>query len=233
MRKSAYWLSVVFLLTMLTSCGNSTTPKAVPDKEPLVDAVSWETKSVHAETLKKFKALVFDTLKVFYDYGSKAFSGKELTLQEAKLLPIGIEENYFGKLSGVYACGRFDIDENRLGLIARTPSEYESSSVQLFFFDKQKDQFLPEYIQLGEVFGDAGDAFIKTSWLFRKDKKQLQALVYAYSSYNHEVEDTTDHTVDEWREYALLDFSKPKTDTLSTNSKVLTKRFRKVLKGEI
>lgn len=232
MRKSGYLLLPgVCLLTMLSSCGNSNpeTSPAVPEKEP-VDSVSWETTSMHAPTLKKFKERVFDTLKVYYDYGKNAFFGQELTLEEAKLLPIGIAENYFGKLSGVYACCRFDIDENRLGLIARTPSEYESSSIQLFFFDKQKDRFLPDYIQLGETFGDAGDAFIKTSWLFKNDKNQVQSLVYSYSSYNHEVEDPEDHTLDEWKEYALLDFSRLKTDTLSTNEHELTKRFQRILK---
>jgi hypothetical protein len=153
-------------------------------------------------------------------------------LKEAKSLPLDITENHFGKLSGVYGCYQFTIDSLRTGLIARIPGEYESTSIGLFILDHKNDKIAREYFHAGITFGDAGDAYQRISWLFRTKDKQIQCFVYDYSSYNHEVEDTEDHTIDEWRSYFLIDCMSPKFDTISKNEMQLKKRFKYVLKSE-
>lgn len=223
---------IFFLQSMLTACGDSTSKEDEKEAERIHEPNTpvVEKESRYAEMLNKFKAVSFDTLKVYYDYDDKKFKGKELTLKEAKIFPLGIEENYFGELSGVYACYRFEIDSTRLGLIARTPSEYESSSVKLFVFDKKADKLLKNYIELGQMFGDAGDSFSKTSWLFKTKNNEIHSLIYDYQSYDHQVEDTADLTIDEWESYALINCMKGKFDTLSRNETQLKKRFKRVLK---
>jgi len=231
-------LWIVFLFGFLISCGNSNVKEVSAAEEKKKDSVLVESAdkpvipSKYAALLEKFKPISFDTLKVYYKYTGKRFDGKELTLKEAKIFPIGITENYFGKLSGVYACYQFQIDSTTLGLIARTPSEYESSSIKLFLFDTKKDVLLKEYFELSQDIGDAGDYYNRTSWLFKTKNSQIQSFVYDYSSYYHGVEDTTDETVDEWHSYFLIDCMSPKFDTISKNETQLKKRFKRVLKKE-
>lgn len=233
-RYSVGFVLIFFLQSMLAACGNSSSKENQEEAERIHESNSpaVEKESRYAEMLKKFKAVSFDTLKVYYRYGDKRFLGKELTLKETKIFPLGIEENYFGELSGVYACYRFEIDSTRLGLIARTPSEYESSSVKLFIFDKKADKVLDNYLELGQMFGDAGDFFSKVSWLFKTKSNEIHSLVYDYESYDHQVDDTADLRVDEWHSYALINCMNEKFDTLSTNGAQLKKRFRRVLKEE-
>lgn len=233
-RYSVGFVLIFFLQSMLTACGNSASKDNQEETERIHESTSpvAEKESRYAEMLNKFKMVSFDTLKVFYSYDNKKFKGKELTLKEAKVFPLGIEENYYGDLSGVFACYRFEIDSTRMGLIARTPSEYESSSVKLFIFDKKTDKILDNYLELGQMFGDAGDFFSKTSWLFKTKNNEILSLIYDYESYDHQVEDTTDFTLDEWHNYALINCMNEKFDTLSTNGAQLKKRFRRVLKEE-
>ncbi len=223
-----------FLQSMFTSCGNSAPVENQKEAERIHESDSpvIEKESRYADLLKKFKEVSFDTLKVFYSYDDKSFQGKELTLKQAKVFPLGIEENYFGELSGVYACYRFKIDSTRLGLIVRTPSEYESSSIKLFVFDQKADKLQDHFIELGQMFGDAGDFIYKCSWLFKTKKNEIHSLIYDYQSYDHQVDDTADLTVDEWKNYALIDCIKGKFDTLSTNGTQLKKRFKRILKEE-
>ncbi len=231
---------ILWLVGFLAACGSSDST-AVPDTEAakkdsvISENTAKEIKrepSKYDELLKKFKPISFDTLKVFYNYEDKHFSGKELTLKEAKIFPLGITENYLGELSGVYACYQFQIDSSTLGLIARTPSEYESSSIKLFLFDIKKDKLLTDYFELGQDIGDAGDYYHRVSWLIKTKKNEVHSFVYNYSSYNHEVDDTADHVLEEWRDYYLINCMSPKFDTLSKNQSHLKKRFKKILKAE-
>ena len=219
---------------LFLSC-SSNPPKDIPkEEEPVVNADSslLQKNSAYAELLKKFRPISFDTLKVTYQYETKdqRFKGTELTLKEAKIFPLGITDNSFGKLSGVYACYQFPLDSTRIGLIARIPGEYDANSVGLFIFDRKKDQLQKEYMLLSVDFGDAGDVYNRTSWLIRAKDKQYQSLIYDYSAYYHEVEDTSDHTVDEWEEYYLFNCMSPEFDTISKNGTKLKKQFRRILK---
>lgn len=239
MKKLHYAIPLIFLLQgVFSSCNSGSNPKKEGTKEEgsvqKTDSSFVQKKSVYDELLKKFKPISFDTLKVeyYYDTKDKKYLGKELTLKEAKSLNIEYTEPSYGKLSGVFACYQFPIDSFRTGLIARIPADYESTTIGLFILDRKKDKIAHEYFPAGIVFGDAGDAYQRISWLFRTKDKQLHSFVYDYSSYNHEVEDTTDHTIDEWRSYFLIDCMSPKFDTISKNETQLKKRFKKVLLTE-
>jgi hypothetical protein len=237
MKKLHYAIPLIFLLQgVFISCNSGSNPKKeLSIKEGFVqktDSSLTAKKSVYDELLMKFKPITFDTLMIEYSYGTinKKYLGTELTLKEAESLNIEYIEPAYGKLSGVYACYQFLIDSSRTGLIARIPADYESTTMGLFILDRKKDKIAREYFPVGIIFGDAGDAYQRISWLFRTKDKQLQSFVYDYSSYNHEVEDTADHTIDEWRSYFLIDCMSPKFDTISKNEPQLKKRFKRVLK---
>ncbi|MNJ91971.1 hypothetical protein D3C87_96260 [compost metagenome] len=236
MKRISYAFILLVLLQGLFQSCNSNPEKELPKEEVAVekaDTSLFQKESAYAELLNKFQPINFDTLKVSYDYDEKdkTFLGTELTLKEAKTFPLGITQNFFGKLSGVYACYQFRLDSTRLGLVARIPGEYDANSVGLFIFDLKKDQLLKEYLQLSVNFGDAGDVYDRTSWLIKAKNSQYQSFVYDYSSYDHAVEDTSDHTVEEWRSYYLFDCMTSKFDTISKNETRLKKQFKRVLKG--
>ncbi len=225
---------LIILPVLFLSC-QSDQKTAIPEEEEFVkkaDSTLLQKKSAYSGLLKKFKLISFDTLEVTYQYNTeeKRYQGRELTLKEAKNFPLGITENYFGKLSGVYACYQFPLDSVRIGLIARIPGEYDANSVGLFIFDRKKDRILKDYIHLSVDFGDAGDVYSRISWLIRSKNNQYQSLICDYSAYYHEVEDTNDHTVDEWEEYYLLNCMSPKFDTISKNNVRLKKQFNRILK---
>lgn len=237
MKKSHYTIPLILLLQgVFLSCSSNSNPQKELLKEEgsvqKTDSSFIRKKSVYDELLKKFKPISFDTLKVEYEYATKdkKFRGTELTFKEAKSMNIEYTEPGYGKLSGVYACYQFTIDSLRTGLIARIPADYESTTIGLFILDRKKDQIERNYFYLGVTFGDAGDAYQRISWLFKTKDKQLRSFVYDYSSYYHGVEDTSDHTVEEWRDYYLFNCMSPKFDTISKNEALLKKRFKNVLK---
>jgi len=224
---------IILFIGYLTACGsNSTTPKKVVKEEvsPAIDSSSVKEEKNYENLLKKFKTVSFDTLKVSYSEEEKnnPFFGKELTVKEAKSLPIGFTENYFGKMTGVYACCQFPIDSDRLGLITRIPAEYESTSIVLFIFDLKKNKILDEYHHLATSSGDAGETYVRTSWLFKTTNKQLHSFEYRYQT-SHEIDDTL---MTESRSYELINCMSPKFETISTNEAQLKKRFKKVLLTE-
>lgn len=236
--KSYYqFIAILFLYCSLTACGGDSpetkNSSGYRDGKPsvAVDSSGVEKESAYSEILKKFKPISFDTLKVYYtfDQNDKQFSGKELTLKEAKSLPLGITEHYYGKLSGVYACYQFPVDANKVGLIMRVPAEYESTSIVLCFLDLKTDKILKGFYYLAERWGDAGDFYSRISWLYRT-KNNYRAFVYVQETHDHSVEDTADHTVDDWRSYAIVNCMSPKFDTLSENETDLKMRFKGVLK---
>lgn len=235
MRDTYYAIGWIFLLQgfFLSCSSNPDRERDIPKAEGSVrktDSSALGSKSNFEVILKKYKAISFDTLKVYYTYDEKdtRFSGKELTLKEAKSLPIGITENYFGKFSGVYACYQFPIDSFRVGLITRIPGEYESTSVVLLIFDRKRDKIADNYFYLGTSNGDAGEISNRVSWLYKTKEKQLHSFVYDYQS-SHEIDDTV---TTESRYYFLVNCMSPQFDTISSNQTRLMKRFKGLLRTE-
>lgn len=231
-----FFILTVLLQGFFFSCSSGPKkdlPKAaVPAQQK--DSSFFQRKSAYDGLLKKFKPISFDTLKIEYYYGMKGkkYLGTELSLKEAKSLPIEYIDPYYGKFSGVYACYQFPIDSFRTGLIARIPAEYESTTMGLFILDRKKDELAKKYFVLSLSFGDAGDAATRISWLFKTKKQQFQSFVYDYSSYDHSLEDSLDQTIEEWKSYYLIDCMSPKFDTLSKNEIRLKKQFQNLLRTE-
>jgi hypothetical protein len=227
-------IALIFLLQgMLISCNSNSKPKKELSKEEgFVQKTSSsfvDKKSAYSEFLKKFKSISFDTLKVDYDYEDETFLGMELSAKEARFLPVTVYESYNGGLSGIFACYRFQMDSTTLGLVARTPSEYESSSLKLFFFDMEKDRISDNYIELSETFGDAGESLFRASWLFKTKSKEIQSFTYTHQS-SEDIDDTTGLSYQESSSYTLIRFKKDQYDIISTNEKLLKKRFKRELK---
>lgn len=230
-------MGLFFLLTgVLPSCGSNTIPeKDLPEAEtenklPEVDSISFPKKSAFDNILKKYKAISFDTLRIEYGYDetNEKFSGKELTVKEAKSLPIDFEQKYFGKISGVYACYQFAIDSSRLGLLTRIPGEFGSDVIVLLYFDRIKDKFDDDYLCLGFVQGDAGETYSRSSWLFQAKNKHFQSFVHDYWS----VQEIDDTLTTESDYYYWISCMTPKFDTLPYNQVQLSKRFKNLLKTE-
>jgi hypothetical protein len=217
--------TVLFLATLiflLDSCGNSK-PKT-DQKKRIENNIKI---GAYDKLLAKYKDISFDTLKVFSstDLDSKQykFAGTQLDRNDVLLFPENIAEQYLND-PGYFACYKFPIDDFRIGLITRTPSTYEPSSIKLLIFDKQANTIL-DMFELAEIFGDAGDAAEKVSWLFKDEKKKYKSFTWLTESHDNSVDDERDTTVESWNYYCLIDMSKRKVDTISRNEKELLTKF--------
>jgi len=182
--------------------------------------------------LKKFKQVSIDTLKVYsaedLESNSYKYKGKPLDSVDIALFPKEISGLYESD-SSFYACYQFNIDSTRIGLITRTPSEYISSSIKLFLFDKKADA-ITNYFELADQWGDAGDALDKTAWIVRDRKKNIQAFLWVNETLDNSVEDETDSTIESNNYYYLVDLSKQAIDTTNNDSAKLTRQFQALLK---
>jgi hypothetical protein len=102
---------------------------------------------------------------------------------------------------------------------------YVPSSLKLFFLDKAKDT-ITSYVELAEIWGDAGDYMRLDSWLFIDNKKNLSAFVWLMEGHDNSAEAENDTTREEWNQYRLLDLSKGRADTIGKNSEKLRKKFQ-------
>lgn len=188
-----------------------------------------QKESKYLGLLQKFEPISIDTLKVFSSYDFDNFKGQAIDNIDVALFPKEIADNYSTDSPNLFACYKFPLDATRIGLIARTPGEYDSTSIKLFVYDSAKDT-LSNFIELADIFGDAGDAMEKTSWLFKNDHQKIQAIIWVQQSYDHSVEDINDTIVESWENHYLIDLSKIKFDTMNRNSEELAKKFKKILK---
>lgn len=219
MRKLLYFT----ILILLSSCSQEETKQQQADTQK---------ESKFKILLVKYQEISFDTLQVFssgeLQNKQYRFKGTQLDSAEVSLFPPSLSEQYCYD-HGFFACYKFSIDSIKTGLITRTPSTYEPSSIKLLLFDKQKDS-ITDYIELAETFGDAGDFAEKTSWLFRDEQKNYKNFMFYQRSYDNSVDDEKDTTVQTWNYYYLFDISKPKVDTISKNEQELISKFGKLLK---
>lgn len=217
--KSAFYF---VLLTAVLSCGEMETDKK--------ENITAKSESKYTKLLSKFKSKSFDTLRVYSpEELDGEYRGVELDSADAVLFPKDIADQHFND-PGLFAVYQFPIDDNRLGLIARTPSMYVPSSLKLFFFDKAKDS-ITSYVELAETWGDAGDYMQKDSWLFKDNGKQIKSFVWLMEGHDNSVENENDTTTEEWNNYYLLDLSKGNADTISKNSEDLKRIFSSLIKN--
>jgi hypothetical protein len=188
--------------------------------------------SKYEPLFRLFNNIGVDTLEVYStEDGADVMSGREIDSANAMLFPEDIRYRHFMAMQGLFAIYKFGIDKNRLGLLARTPSEYVPSSVKLFIFDIVKDS-LTSYLELGENSGDAGDFIIKNTWLFRDTaSRHLQALINITHGYDNSADDPKDTTVSTKEYYTLLDLSKPRIDTLFAENETLPKQYKVLVRN--
>jgi hypothetical protein len=220
MKKLLYLTSLVLLF----SCN--------PREEKQLKA-EIKKESKYNRLLSKYKKISIDTLKVYSPEELKdEFNGFELDSADVILFPTDIAQQYFNDPPGLYAIYKFAIDDNRTGLITRTPSKYAPTSIKLFFFDKVKDT-ITSYIELAENLGDAGDYMRIDSWLFKENNKRLRALTRVIDGHYNSVENDKDTTKEEWNRYYLLDLSKANVDTINKDEKELIKKFGSLIKQKV
>lgn len=224
-------LITIFVVLSLISCGKEV-PKTEIKKEKVPETEVWVSKN--QKFLDKFKTIDFDTLKVFssddvYDDKKIEFRGKQLDVNDIKLFPKEVRLIDVDKVDA-YSVYKFDIDKNYIGLIIRTPSEYWSSSIKLFIYDKNKE-IVTNYEELGESIGDAGFHMDISSWIIKNNSSyKIFKWIYEYDDYS--VEDENDKRIVKTNTYYLLKLNKEKFDTISKNNYELEKQFSKIIKKE-
>lgn len=183
--------------------------------------------SKYAALLNLYQQVTIDNFKVysttdFYDEAFK-FKGKRLDDAQVSLLP---KKAISGDpASGLFATYKFAIDANRTGLLTRTPGQYDSSSIKLLVYDKQKDA-ITDCFQLAEKWADAGDSFEAQSWLFTNPDKTLNCALWEQSVHDGKLDGDDDTTRKVTQHYYLFGFKKAVHDTLSNNAKAVFEQFK-------
>jgi hypothetical protein len=212
-------LSLICLCAVF-SCGQQQEP---------IESKPGTKNSKYDKLFAYFYNIGIDTLDVSSPADQNSlFNGKEIDSAGALLFPKDLRTRQFD-MPGLFGIYKFVIDSNRLGLIARTPSEYEPSSIKLFFFDIKKDS-ITNYIELGERWGDAGDYMELNSWLFRDSTKQLKTLIWEHQGHDNSVDNPKDTTIETADYYTLLDISKPRIDTIFERKEKLPEQYKQVIK---
>ncbi|MDT3402967.1 hypothetical protein [Mucilaginibacter terrae] len=221
------FLIPVLLAVLLVNCKRPF-PKATKVEKPVAKPASAPKVAPpnYIKLIDVYVPLKFDTLQVFsssnLDSIGYKYRGVQLDSTNAKVLGSNWQniENY-------YANFKFDIDEYKVGLITRVPSMYESSSITLFIYDKNKKTLI-EKLELAENWGDAGAVFEKRSWLFRDSKGRLKCLLHQSYYYDPKVNDEDASTaVDENNDY-LINLQHSVTDTVDRNAKVLFNKMKRL-----
>ncbi|HLG02609.1 MAG TPA: hypothetical protein VI731_03380 [Bacteroidia bacterium] len=174
--------------------------------------------------LAKYKLISFDTLKVYYDreQGVKGkYSGTPLANDEIDLLPDELPGR--SNHEEFYACFKFPIDSSRIGLITRTPSTYESSSIKLLVYDQKADSIL-YHVELAEEWGDAGEKLSKRSWLYMS-AGQPEVFTETVYTYDRSVANETDTIIDVNETFYILELGKIRADTNKNVSEDLRASF--------
>lgn len=222
-------LIAIFLFLGLVSCTKNVSKTEI-NKEKVSETKVWVSKN--QKFLDKFKTIDFDTLKVYssdnvYDDKNFEYRGNLLDSIDAKIFPKNVIVNDIDKID-TYAVYKFKIDENYLALIARTPSEYWSSSIKLFIYNKKNEKII-DFVEVAESIGDEGFHMDISSWILKK-KNVFEIINWIYEYDDYSVEGKNDKRIIKTNTYFLLKFENGKFDTISKNNKELEKQFSKLLR---
>lgn len=215
------------ILLICLSCNNNTSQNTnTSDTKAEYDLDSF---------MAKFKSISLDTLKVYsrFDQENDSFQFKGVALNHHDWPFVQDMYGEFAKeydgsdeqLNQFYACYRIDLNKEISALIIRTPGEYSSSKIHLFLANTTLKK-VTHSIQLAEDWGDAGDAFEQSSFLY-KTATTLELFQYNYSSYDHSVEDEKDTTLEEWQNVYHLKIQSNAIDTIANDSANLLRYWSK------
>jgi hypothetical protein len=202
-------------------------------KEPKLEQGVEPVKSRFIELLDKYKTISFDTLAVFSTSETNdtafKFGGEKLDTADLALLPKELGAEYGGDFA-FYACYQFVIDNNRIGLITRTPSDFSSTSLKLLVYYKKED-ILATGVELADVWASAGDVVDKNAWLFKDKDQQYHSLIQVTESHDNSVNDPKDTVMHSKEHYFSVDLSTPAMDTINDNAKELAAKAELLLKN--
>ena len=210
----------LFFLAGMVALFSCDQPKPIKSKGGI--AYNGRFKDLFAQ----FFNIGLDTLEVHSpDSVNDVYNGRAIDSLNGRLFPADVVRIHTEENPELFAIYKFMIDSARMGLLTRTPSDYEPSSVKLFLWDKRKDS-LTSYIELGETWGDAGDYLSKRSWLFRDtSSRHIQALIEEFQGHDNSVDNPKDTTREERYLYTLIDFNKNGLDTLFIDQEKLPAQY--------
>lgn len=210
----------VLLLLSLFSCIDTArqqhvTVAFVPDTIPA------DIKSL----LNLYQTFESDTLEILPassgDTDSWRFKGIAI---DSQLQPL-LSDRSYDKENLFYACYKFNLDTNTIGLITRTPSEYESSSIKLFTYSRNTRTISFE-TELAEEFGDAGDVLIKSTWLYHSPDSGWRAILENFNASRYGAPGDT--VAVEYYDYYHLTWNGSKIDTINTDSSALVQVYQRM-----
>lgn len=185
-------LMTIFTVLSLISCKKEVSKTEIK-KEKVPEMKVWVSKN--QKFLDKFKTVDFDTLKVYsidniendiyYKFKGDSLKGNEVL---PVLFFLSHEEIEGFENADFHTVNKFNLDNDELGLIARTMGEYWASSIKLYSYNKQKDKIV-NFIELAEKSGDAGDSFNKRSWIFKDKNNSCKIFIWTHFEHDNTVED--------------------------------------------
>jgi hypothetical protein len=228
-------LMTIFTVLSLISCKKEVSKTEIK-KEKVPEMKVWVSKN--QKFLDKFKTVDFDTLKVYsidniendiyYKFKGDSLKGNEVL---PVLFFLSHEEIEGFENADFHTVNKFNLDNDELGLIARTMGEYWASSIKLYSYNKQKDKIV-NFIELAEKSGDAGDSFNKRSWIFKDKNNSCKIFIWTHFEHDNTVEDEPKTPNYKEDNYYLIRSNQGKFDTISENNKQLEKQFAKIIKKE-
>lgn len=215
--------AAIILLLFLSACNSEQNKSRKISKEKPVKEKTSKFQSV----LDKYKTITLDTFHVFtsgnlYD-SNHVFYGRAFSPTDTSILPANLKSMVESDIN-YFACYKFSIDSSHWGLLTRSPSYYDATSVKLLLFDKIMDS-VTGFIELAEFVGDAGDVLEKNSWLFRSGNNKTIAFLYMTEKHDNRIDDEKDTTVNITPFYNLIGISREGIDTITTQSDRLKEIF--------
>lgn len=183
--------------------------------------------------LDKFANLNRDSICVYSsrdnlnDWGD--YQGQALDSIDISLLPEELKTQHVSGHDDFFACGKIKMGPGIYGLLIRTPSVYESSSIKFFIYDSANVSLNTHY-ELAEAWGDAGDSYSLRTWLFKDSNKGIKVLAHRNDSYDNSVEDERDTTIESYNAFYLTRITTKGVDTISKDSLSLVNQYKYFLK---
>ena len=175
--------------------------------------------------LSLYRDIPFDTLHIHsnvdnYDDNKYLFKGNEIDSSFFIFFPNNMLNNLDNKL---YACYKFKINNNFIGLITRTFSEYTYSSNKLFILNKNTKKSVYAF-ELSESWGDAGDSYVCNSWIMKSKENQFNILSKIQNCW-YEDDNSTQSCIDS---LTLSTLNNDKFKIIKTDSLILKALIKKL-----
>ncbi len=182
-----------------------------------------------SDLFAQFLNIGLDTLEVHSpDSFNDVYNGRAIDSLNAQLFPADMAHHY-SETPDLFAIYKFMIDSTRMGLLARTLLITSLLLLNCSFGIKERTALLR--IELGEIWGDAGDYLNKKSWLFRDtSSRHIQALIEVFQGHDNSVDNPKDTTREERYLYTLIGFTKNGLDTIFIDEEKLPVKYSELIK---